>query len=159
MNFTKKTALAVTASLILIAALAGCGSEPTGTHASGSHTSRAGAASVSSAPRITYLAARETLPTGEFFLGELTSQRGTNLLGPYPVTTSQVAVSADCVGKGSVVVTIEGVGTFPVRCGAEPGVAAVRNTFDVRDVSEITVLAQGDDSLEWRLSVTAVATE
>ena len=156
MKFTKKTALAVTASLILIAALAGCGSEPSGPHTSGALTSRTGTVSGSSAPSATYLAARETLPPGESLLGELTSQRGSNLLGPYAVTTSQIAVSADCLGKGSVVVTIDGVGTFPVRCGAEPGVAAVRNTFDVRDVSEITVLAQGDDSLEWRLSVTAV---
>jgi hypothetical protein len=96
-------------------------------------------------------------PNDEKVLGELDSQRGTNVLGPFTVTTPRIAVYALCRGTGSVAVVIAGVGSFPMACSHDPKASGIRNTFDVRYVKSFSVEGQGDDSLLWGVSVTAIS--
>jgi hypothetical protein len=97
------------------------------------------------------------LPVGETILGQLSSQRGTNEVGPYSVPADQAfEVDAVCVGSGTVEISIPGVGGFPVRCdpdGKDPG---VKNVFRMGVVTTVTVRGQGDDSLLWGIAVTAI---
>jgi hypothetical protein len=51
---------------------------------------------------------------------------------------------------------IDGVGSFPMACSTDANALGIRNTFDVRYVKTISVGGQGDNSLLWAISVTAI---
>jgi hypothetical protein len=115
----------------------------------------AGTPRTSSAPSVPTTTAAAPV-AGEPVLGRLSSQRGTQTLGPYPVTTGGIAVYVVCVGTGELDVSIPGVGGFPQRCSPDGGDPGVRDAFDVRGVQSVTVQGQGDDSLLWGMTVTSV---
>lgn len=93
-------------------------------------------------------------PPNESVLGQLSSQRGINELGPFVRDFPAIAVYVVCYGNGSLTIDIPGVGSFPLDCNADTLAPGIRNTFDVRYVKTVSVKVTGDDSLLWGISVT-----
>jgi len=149
----KRAILAGTA-IVIVASATACTSTP------GKHpepkvppTSAIASPAPPPAPAVTAVAVP---PISEVLLGQLKSQRGTNTLGPYTVTTDRIAVDVVCYGEGEIEVTLSGLGKFPMPCSTTPDSPGIRNTFDARYVESFSVQGQGDDTLLWGLSVTAI---
>lgn len=94
-------------------------------------------------------------PSGETLIGQLSSQRGINEIGPFPVTSSSVYVYVRCLGQGTVNVEVAGVASFGNDCSTDASDLGTENELDVRFVKTISVRVTGDNSLLWALAVTA----
>jgi hypothetical protein len=93
-------------------------------------------------------------PQSEKLIGELSSQRGINELGSYPIPGQRVAVYVRCVGAGSVSVEVVGAATFPNSCSPDDSDLGTLNTIDIRYVDKLDVKVTGDDSVIWAVALT-----
>jgi hypothetical protein len=139
------------ATVLIVASLAACTSTPRPAPTTSPTSSTATSEATAAASEAIALP-----PNDEQVLGHLDSKRGIFRLGPYAVTTPRIAVYAVCRGAGTVTVVIDGVGSFPMDCSTDPTAPGVRNVFDVSYVQTLSIEGQGDNSLLWGLSVTAI---
>lgn len=150
----------VAATIVIAAALAGCSAPvPSPASSSGTPASTTSATAVPTAvPTALPTAAPSTVsvskPSNETLLGSLSSQRGTNALGPFRSSSKSIAVYVKCVGSGSVQVTVTGVAQFPNDCDAAGTDAGIRNVLDVRFVDKFSVRVSGENTLVWAVTVT-----
>jgi hypothetical protein len=94
-------------------------------------------------------------PEAEPLIGELSSQRGSNDLGPFAVSSGRIALYFRCAGVGTALISISGVGEFPNDCDPTGQSLGVRNTFDVRYVKDYTVTVAAENTLLWSVSITS----
>jgi hypothetical protein len=97
---------------------------------------------------------QSSYPATEQLIGELSSQRGINQLGPFPVTSDRVSVYIRCVGDGKVDVEIVGVASFANDCSPDDTDLGTQNTIDVRYVDSIVLRVSGDNTLLWAAALT-----
>jgi hypothetical protein len=90
----------------------------------------------------------------ETLIASLSSQRGIQEIGPFPVTTDRISIYVRCVGDGKVAVDAFDAGSFTVWCTIDDNGPGVSNTIDVRFAHSIRVRVEGDNSLLWALAVT-----
>jgi hypothetical protein len=152
---------AVAAAVGLALVLAGCTTSPAGPSTSPSPSAVADPPPrAAPTPGQTATPAKSVLeadaPTNEKIRGRLSSQSGTNELGPFKPRTSSIAVYFRCVGEGAAEVVISGVGGFPYECDASGAAPGIKNTFDARYVKNFTVSVSAHDNLVWAITVADV---
>lgn len=143
----------VVGAALLVASMAGCTYTPPTPPAPIPVESQASSPSATPTPTV----AVAVLPIGEKVLGQLSSQRGSAQIGPFPRTTDRLAVYVVCKGAGEMNVAIPGVGSFPLECDPSGSDEGIKNVFDVRYVSTLTISGQGDGSVVWGLTATAIS--
>ncbi len=84
----------------------------------------------------------------------LDNRHGGVIYGPYKRVSDRIAVDFNCLGPGTVTVTIVGVGNFPNQCGLDG--SSVRNILDVHLVDSFVVRVDGPSEVEWSLGISEI---
>ena len=92
--------------------------------------------------------------SGEVAVDSLSTQTGTQSLGPFPADSERIAVYVDCIGRGEVIIEIVGVGKFNNPCNRRGGGMGTRNEFDMRFVKDYSLRVSASDEQMWALTVT-----
>lgn len=89
--------------------------------------------------------------TGTVLL-RLDNRYGGAIFGPYKSVGGRIAVDFNCLGPGTMTVTVVGVGDFPNQCGLDG--SAVTNVLDVHRVDSFVIRVDGPNEVQWSIGVT-----
>ena len=143
---------AVLAPVVLSVALVGC--EP-----SNDIVRPSPSVSATSEPTEQPAELRSMYTPGETLLGEISSARGTQELGPFSNQTGRVAVYIRCLGAGEIVVEVRGAASLTQQCLSGENAAddpGTRNSIDVSAVESVLITGSAEDSNLWAVAVTVV---
>lgn len=90
----------------------------------------------------------------EELLGEISSMRGTDEIGPVSSEAGRVVIYVRCFGSGTLIVEVVGSATFDQQCLTDPEDAGTRNQIQVLAPDDVVVRGAADSSNVWAIAVT-----
>ena len=95
-----------------------------------------------------------TWPESEKVLGEISSARGTEQIGPVPSNAGRVVIYVKCYGTGTVSVELVGTAVIDQKCLTDADDPGTRNRIEVNAPGEVLVRGSADNSNLWAIAVT-----
>ena len=88
------------------------------------------------------------VPSGEKVIGSLDNQTATARLGQFRVESKFIKVYLTCFGPGEVLISVDGVGKFPLPCN-QSDIVPSENQFQVSDLKSYSVAIESAAGQRW----------